>query len=278
MPTFEEIIDEVMDAHKSRSKRTYIGCIGSAKALKKTFQNTDASKIVPDDFYSLHVKRLREENPKRNLNNDRKMFIRAMYISYRRGLIRTPPIRIPKPDLEKAGGRELSFIEIKALLNNCTNPELKLQIQLALKTGMRLREILFLRWEYIDLTKGVISLPAAQTKTRRARAFPIARDLILKLSDRKFTKGSEIVFPSRIKAGVPAYDNKKAWKNLLKRTGIKARFHDLRHTSATIKARAGISRSLIARELGMSEKVLSQIYLHLNVEDLRESAEAVALP
>ena len=104
MPTFEEIIDEVMDAHKSRSKRTYIGCIGSAKALKKTFQNTDASKIVPDDFYSLHVKRLREENPKRNLNNDRKMFIRAMYISYRRGLIRTPPIRIPKPDLEKELG------------------------------------------------------------------------------------------------------------------------------------------------------------------------------
>lgn len=278
MPTFDELIDEVMDAHKFRSMRTYIGCIGNAKSLKKTFANHSASKITPDDFYSMHVKRCRMEEPHRNLNNDRKMFIRCMFVAYRRGIVTTPPIRIPKPDQEKVFGRELSTEEIKLLLSNCSHPELKLQIEIAIKTGMRLREILHLKWDYIKFDTAVVSLPFYKTKTRRGRAFPMARDLILKLYQRRMEIGGEFVFPSTQKAGMPVDNNKKAWGTLLKKTGIKARFHDLRHTSATLKARAGIQRGLISRELGMSEKVLANIYMHLTVEDLRESAEAIALP
>jgi len=279
MPTFEELIAEVLDTYKSRKAlRTYKSTLANARHLIETFSGIRVQEISPDDFYSLHVKRCRIEDPNRNLNNDRKLFVRTLFIAYRRGIISVPPVKIPKPDLESTIGREITPTEINFLFSECRNQELKFQMEMALRTGMRKMELLHLRWEYVDLFRAIITLPPQVTKTRKGRAFPIARDLNVRLQTRRLRVPGEWVFPSKLKPGLPIENNRGAWERLLVKTGIRARWHDWRHTCASRKAKAKIPRGFIAKELGMSEKVLSSIYMHLDAEDLRESAESIALP
>lgn len=54
--------------------------------------------------------------------------------------------------------------------------------------------------------------------------------------------------------------------------GVNCRFHDLRHTAATRKLRSGASIHMVSLVLGMSVKILTSIYQHLTVEDLRATA------
>lgn len=276
---FEEIAAEVLARLKeNRRPRTYKVAIAPIRDLVETFKNCKACEVLPDDFYLKHVPRMRAINPKHNLNTHKKFFVQILYTSYRRGLIPIPPIKIPKPNQETEIGRELSDDEIKRLLRACHNEEIKIQVETSLVTGMRLREILHLKWDYIDLVRGVISLPKTVDKNKKGRIFPIANFICQILAAREANSQSDFVFPMKSDLNRPINDNKFAWKRVKKAARVKCRFHDLRHTAATRKIRAKIPLTIVSKEMGMSEKVLKSIYLHLTVDDMRESAEAVHLP
>lgn len=276
---FEDLTTEILKRYESSDrKRTREAAVSPINHLLKTFKGVRVMDITKECFYSKHVPRAKAENPNRNLNPDRKLFIQVMYQAFQKGLIRQPPVGIPKPSIEKDIGRELSNIEISDLFRWCGSADLKLQIEIALKTGMRLREMLSLKWEYFDWGRGTIKLPPSLTKTKRGREFPLCKTLLLPFLDRyNKAQESEFVFPSPNDPEKPQFNNKTAWKTLKRRAEVKARWHDLRHTAATRKLRAGVPKHIISLEMGMGVGVLTRIYSHLNVEDLRVSAEAVKL-
>jgi integrase len=233
---------------------------------------------LPDDFYAVFVPEIKKVKPKLNLNSRLSFFREILYSSYRRGFIPLPPSGIRKPSQSKDIGRELSDDEICRLLKYAHTPELKLAIEMALLTGMRKMEILRLRWDYIDLEYGIVSLPKTFTKSRKARVFPIALVLKEKLTNRKKVIESPYVFPMRSNPNKPMADMNSPWNRVRKAARVQCRFHDLRHTAATRKLRAGNSQAVVGKEIGMSQSVLTEIYNHVSTEDMRQSAESVHLP
>jgi integrase len=114
-------------------------------------------------------------------------------------------------------------------------------LRLLLFTGCRLREILHLRWEYVDLERGLIFLPDSKSgrKTIILNAPALA---VLGELDRV---GPYVVpgdDPQK-----PRADLKRPWAAVAKSAGLDGvRLHDLRHTYASFGAGGGFGLPISA--------------------------------
>jgi integrase len=143
-------------------------------------------------------------------------------------------------------------------------------IRLLLFTGCRLREILHLKWEQVDLERGLVFL--ADSKTGRKTVILNAPALaVLAGLDRL---GSYVVpgdDPER-----PRADLKRPWEAVAKRAGLDGvRLHDLRHTYASFGAGGGLGLPIIGKLLGHTQASTTQRYAHLDADPLRRASEAI---
>src|SRR5262249_34864695 len=137
-------------------------------------------------------------------------------------------------------------------------------------TGCRLREILHLKWEQVDLERGVLFL--ADSKTGRKTVILSAPALaVLTGLDRL---GSYVVpgdDPEK-----PRADLKRPWEAISKRAGLSGlRLHDLRHTYASFGAGGGLGLPIIGKLLGPTQASTMQRYAHLYAEPLRRASEEI---
>jgi len=143
-------------------------------------------------------------------------------------------------------------------------------IRLLLFTGCRLREILNLQWEQVDLERGLLFL--ADSKTGRKTVILNAPALaVLAGLDRL---GSYVVpgdDPEK-----PRVDLKRPWEAVAKRAGLSGvRLHDLRHTYASFGAGGGLGLPIIGKLLGHNQASTTQRYAHLDADPLRRASEAI---
>jgi integrase len=144
-------------------------------------------------------------------------------------------------------------------------------LRLLLFTGCRLREILHLKWEHVDLERGLLFLPESKTgkKTIILNAPALA---VLNGLDRL---GSYVVpgdDPER-----PRADLKRQWEAVAKRAGLQGvRLHDLRHTYASFGAGGGLGLPIIGKLLGHTQSSTTMRYAHLDNDPLRRASESIA--
>jgi integrase len=143
-------------------------------------------------------------------------------------------------------------------------------IRLLLFTGCRLREILHLKWEQVDLERGLLFL--ADSKTGRKTVILNAPALaVLAGLDRV---GAYVVpgdDPDK-----PRADLKRPWDTVAKRAGLDGvRLHDLRHTYASFGAGGGLGLPIIGKLLGHTQASTTQRYAHLDADPLRRASEAI---
>jgi len=150
-------------------------------------------------------------------------------------------------------------------------------ISIAYYGGLRLKEVVNLRWEHVNLKRRTIVV--TDTKSGQERTVPILRELLeilktwKKLND-KPEKG--LVFPSE-KAH---YEGAKMSKNnismvyrkYVKDAKIKTstNFHGLRHTAGTNFMRMGYDINEVAKILGHSSLEVTRMYEHLTSKDLTD--------
>ena len=154
------------------------------------------------------------------------------------------------------------------------DPDMLLLIRLALTTAMRQGELLKMRWRDLDFTRNLIAIP--DTKSGRVRSTPIhpkLRPVLLERRDRLATVSS-FVFPGT--NGAMAFPRKR-WLAALERAEIEDfRFHDLRHTAATIQAQHGASLNELKTLLGHSTLEMVTRYTHLVDNEVAAAAERIA--
>ena len=164
--------------------------------------------------------------------------------------------------------RFLSDDERKNLLEAAKTswcPFLYLIVVLALSTGMRLNEIMTLKWDQIDFQKSVLVL--LKTKNGEARRVAI-RGLALELL-KEHSKVRQInnllLFPGVARNKLTGhFDIRKAWLDTRDRAKLKDfRFHDLRHSCASYLAMGGASLLEIAEVLGHKSLGMVKRYSHL---------------
>jgi integrase len=139
-----------------------------------------------------------------------------------------------------------------------------------LATGLRQSNVSFLRWDQVDMVRGVAWIHADQAKARKALAVPLNVDALAVLRRRQGVH-PEFVFTYR---GKPvARTTTKAWQAALERAGIRDfRWHDLRHTWASWHVQSGTRLQELLELGGWSSMEMVLRYAHLAGEHLREAA------
>ena len=169
--------------------------------------------------------------------------------------------------------RFLSPEERSSLLDVCDSSDCKvlgLIVRIALSTGMRKAEILWLKWPDIDLSTGKTIIHYTKNGHRRA-TFLTGRtlELIRRHSKIRHLK-TELLFPSPLTPDKPINFN-FAWGTAVKRAGIENfRFHDLRHEFATRLAEEGASLAQLSEALGHKTLSMVRRYSHLTESSIAE--------
>lgn len=139
-------------------------------------------------------------------------------------------------------------------------------------TGARLREILNLKWEYVNLDQHMLNLPDSKTGAKSIYLNDAAVSVIRKIPRQL---DNEFVFCGII-AGQPIKELQKAWQRIRASAGLDdVRIHDLRHTFASVAVQNGMSLPMIGALLGHSQPRTTARYAHLAADPLRKAAQQV---
>jgi len=196
------------------------------------------------------------------------------------GWIESSPLaQISKPSAGRGRVRFLSAEERERLLSACKEsslPTLHAIVILAISTGMRLGEIMSLRWELVDV-QDRISIGHAQllkTKNGERRGVSIAGAALAELrtirravteKKQSTTELTGLLFPSQRLGGKKSIDIRRPWKVAVAKSGlVDFRFHDLRHSAASYLAMNGATPSEIAEILGHKTLSMVKRYAHLS--------------
>jgi len=144
-------------------------------------------------------------------------------------------------------------------------------LRLLLFTWCRLREILHLRWEHVDVERSCLFLPDSKSGRKtvilNAPALAVLNGL---------ERNGPYVVPG-VDPEQPRHDLKRPWDAVTKRAGVTGvRLHDLRHTYASFGAGGGLGLPIIGRLLGHSQPATTARYAHLDNDPLRRASEAIA--
>ena len=143
-------------------------------------------------------------------------------------------------------------------------------LRLLLFTGARLGEILHLRWEDVDIERGLLLLPNSKTGrkaiTLNAPALAVLHSL--ERSGRFVIAGAN--------PEVPRADLKKPWTAVTEAASLSGlRIHDLRHSFASVGAGGGFGLPIIGKLLGHMQAATTQRYAHLDADPIRRAADAI---
>ncbi len=171
---------------------------------------------------------------------------------------------------------------------------------LALATGMRRGELLALRWQHIDLANALIKVQAslqvrkgrwvvASPKTKNSRrTIALSRTTVealrrhrVLMAEERLRLGpawedDELVFPNTAgRMQDPTYIAIHQFKPLLRKAGLPLiRFHDLRHTAATLLLAQGVNPKVVSEMLGHASIALTLgIYGHVMPHMQQQAAE-----
>ena len=197
------------------------------------------------------------------------------------------------PKVERKEMQTLPVEQLTSFLREAKDSGVFALYYIDLTTGLRRGELLGLKWSDIDLEKGdlrvqrqigringkIIEMPL---KTKNAyRTLPLSADAIDVLKMQKCKVGnSEWVFPSP--TGGPMSPDSvlhmlQMLQRVLKRAGLpRIRFHDLRHTFATLALQNGVDIKTVSGMLGhFSAGFTLDTYAHVTTSAKREAAKTM---
>ena len=202
-----------------------------------------------------------------------------------------PAAYVEKPAYKKNKFTVLSEAEAGHLLDVAAKTHYYPVILTAIYTGMRLGEITGLKWEDIDLEKGIINVQRQLQLLRETKentelgpkdesygAIPIPQELIDELKKLKTGKSPGYVFTTS--NGTPFLQRNlhRAIKKIAKEAGFPGlRPHDLRHTCASLLLAQGVPLPNVQNILRHKDAyTTAKMYSHPLPRWQKEAAERLA--
>jgi integrase len=145
-------------------------------------------------------------------------------------------------------------------------------IRLLALTGMRLSEVLGLRWSDVDLGNGAIRLPDAKAG---ARTVPLGAPAMAFLAS--LERAGDYVAQGFDGQPLTVNYMEKGWRRLREKAGVSdARLHDFRHTTGTYAGQAGLNAFMVRDLLGHKTLAMTGRYVERATDPHREAATMVA--
>jgi integrase len=175
-----------------------------------------------------------------------------------------PCSKVVRPTEPRGRVRFLDTDERFRLLASCeASQERRLYplVVTALCTGARQGELLRLRWQDIDLNRGVAIIHHSKNGDRRALAVTgLAAEVLAEWSKTRRTDADHVFRSRSGKTNFP----QAAWRAALSDARIEDfRFHDTRHAFASYLAMSGATLAELAEALGHKTLLMVKRYAHL---------------
>jgi integrase len=150
-------------------------------------------------------------------------------------------------------------------------PHAAAAIRLLIFTGARLREILDLRWDDVDLQRGLLFLRDSKTGKKTIVLGTAAQAILVELP----RVGNFVIAGNH--DDKPRSDLHKPWALVSKQAGLTGlRLHDLRHSFASVGAGSGLGLPIIGKLLGHTNSKTTERYAHLAADPLRRASDAIS--
>ena len=204
----------------------------------------------------------------------------------------------PKPRREEM--RALTAAEVERVLDGCAGDSLGTLVYVAVTTGLRQGELLGWKWGDIDFaTKraqikralqylGGSGLSFRPPKTlQSARSISLSTETARALKEHRRTQveqrlrlgaayeDDDLVFAAPLGAPLAPYEVSRRFKRAVAAAGVApCRFHDLRHTAATLMFQQGTHAKIVSERFGHANvNVTLNTYSHVQPDMQREAAE-----
>jgi integrase len=246
------------------------------------------SAVTRDDIEKLH-RRITEAGTSRRANSVKTMVSILFGRAIAWGLCTSNPASGIEKNPEPGRERYLSPDELDRLMTVLAQwrprrPDSVDAITLAVLTGARRGEILGSTWQQFDLSSGTWTKPASLTKQRKLHHIPLSGAVVELLQRRLDERNApdkvvalhrdDHVFPG---GTARTSQLEQEWRVIRAAAVLNdVRFHDLRHTHASILVNQGLSLPIIGRLLGHTKPSTTARYSHLQLDPLRAAAELAA--
>ena len=269
----EEVLDGYIAAFTGRSKR-------DEERFKKKwvgiFPGARLNALTPTALEGARA-HLSEGRTPQTVNRYMGFLRRVLNKAVRDGKLASNPVSRIKMFREPAGKTRFLSPEEEGLLCEKIGAPYAGWVRLAILTGMRQMEQFSLRWEHVDLERGVLTLPNTKAGgVQYVRLNEEAKRLI-----QGFIPGNKSVwvFPSENPDthADPRNFYRRVYLPTVKAIGLEGvSWHSLRHTFASRLAMSGATEGTIATLLRHSGTVLVRRYAHLSVSHLQDEIEKVS--
>lgn len=214
----------------------------------------------------------------------------ALRTAERLGLVSSNVARgVDPPRVERHEIRTLDWGDVHRLLGQIDNPLYRCLVLVDVQTGLRQSELLGLQWRDIDLAARALSVRRAWIKlpsgTMDLTAPKSGRERVLDLPAesvdalRAWRSGSDgngdFVFCHSDGSPLDPDAVTQGFKRMATRAGLGyLRFHDLRHTHASLMLSQGVHLKIVSERLGHSSiAVTGDLYSHVLPTVQREAVE-----
>lgn len=280
--TVGQFLTDWLTVHKPTVRaRTYERYEGFVRLhVIPTIGRVQLQKLSAQHIQSLYARKLEEKLSPTTVNTLHMMLHRALKDAVRWGLVaRNVCDLVSPPRRAHYEFKPLTLEQAHQLLTALHGHNMEALFVLALTTGMRRGEILALKWQDINFTQNMLQVRRiftrapgqryveAQPKTdksRRSVMLPsITTELLkqhrihqleAKLQAGEFWEEHDLVFCTSL--GTPLNPNKvlERFKTVLKKAGLPdMRFHDLRHSAATMLLSVGVHPKVVQELLGHNQ-------------------------
>ena len=283
------------------SHQTYRGYIDNH--IKPSIGNIPLEKLTTMDLQKLYrtlltkgrVERIEAENQPSGLSaktvrNINQVISSALDLAVAQKIIPSNPT--DACELPKVEHREMQTIpeeQLQAFLAEAKATGVYEMYYIELATGLRRGELLGLKWQDIDWKNGIIKvrrqiarvdgqIVEAPLKTKNSyRTVTISPQAIEVLKQQRAKTHDQYVFPSPNGGPISPDSVNNMLKRVLARAGIpKVRFHDLRHTFATIALQNGVDIKTVSGMLGhFSAGFTLDTYAHVTTAAQKEAAQTM---
>jgi integrase len=261
------------------------------------------SDIEPSDIQNLYLLKKEKSIGNRTIQVMHTIINNSLETAVRTGVLQNNPAQSTIPPKYTSPEMDIySEHEITQLLLAVKGTSLEALIHLAITTGLRQSELLALKWSDIDWDRNTISVQrqlrrkferrdyysSLKTKSGR-RTISLGINTIQKLREhhqkqigQKEEMGdrwdeNDLIFPSIVGTPISQRNLLRRFKTIIRESGLREiRFHDLRHTAASLMLNHGISPIIVAKRLGHSKvSITLDTYGHLLPGMQQESANFI---
>jgi integrase len=279
VPTLDAFADEFVESYaRANNKASEVKGKKEILAhhLRPAFGRLKLNRIGPQEIERYKARKLMDEYAPGTVNNHLTVLRKLLAVAEEWGLID----KVPKVKWLKVPEQEFDFLTFEEAPRLVAAADMRFgpMILVALKTGLRIGELLALRWDDVDLVAGRLMVRRSTwrghvgtPKNSRSREVPLSPEAVRALKQHRHLRGEQVFCHAD---GSPLTDGQCKWPlwSSCRLAGLRRiGWHVLRHTFASHLVMRGVSLKAVQELLGHSTIEMTMRYAHLSPQVTRNA-------